>query len=78
MRAKPGNLEALDEYFDAEEDFDMTQEELEKVTVGRLSKNLNYIKNSSALAKRAKLKGYYIEIEPLEVKPMTIHFKRKK
>ena len=56
----------------------MTQEELEKLTVGSLSKNLSYVKNSSALAKRAKSKGYYIDIEPLEIKPTTIHFKKEK
>ena len=78
MRAKPGNLKTLDKYFDTGKDFSMTQEELEKVTVGSLSKNLSYVKNSSALAKRAKSKGYYIDIEPLEIKPMTIHFKKKK
>ena len=78
MRAKTGNLDALDKYFDAGKDFTMTQEEYEKVTVGSLSKNLSYVKNGSALSKRAKSKGYYIEIEPLEIKPMTIHFKKKK
>lgn len=78
MRAKTGNLNALDKYFEAGKDFTMTQEEYEKITFGSLSKNLSYVKNSSALSKRAKSKGYYIEIEPLEIKPMRIHFKREK
>ena len=78
MRAKPGDLNVLDKYFDAGKDFEMTQEEFEKQTNGKLSKDLNYIKTKSALAKRTKTKGFYIEIEPLEIKPMKIHFKKKK
>ncbi len=44
MRAKKGNLEVLNKYFDTEKDFKLTQEEYEKQTGGRLSNNLNYIK----------------------------------
>lgn len=77
MRAKKGDLEVLNKYFDTEKDFKLTQEEYEKQTGGRLSNNLNYIKNRSALAEKANNRGFYLEIKPLEIKPMEIYFRKK-
>lgn len=77
MRAKPGNLKVLDKYFDKGKNFVMTQEEYEKETDGILSKDLNYIKNRSALSRKALERGFYIEVEPIEIKPMRIIFRKK-
>ena len=56
MRAKPGNLKELDKYFDFEKDYDMTEDELEKVTFGSLSKNLYYVKKQFSFAKKNHVK----------------------
>ncbi len=78
MRGKAGNLNNLDELFNLGKDFELSKEEIEKQTNGILSSNLSYLKNNSALAKKAKANGYYLEIEPIEIKPMKIRFRKKR
>ena len=78
MRAKPGNLEVLDKYFASGKDFELTQEELEKETGGKISQDLNYLKKKSALSKKAKKSGFSVDVIPAEVKPMKICFRKLK
>lgn len=78
MRAKPGNLENLKKFFEKDEEFELTKEEYEKITGGILSKDLRYIKNKSKLSRFTNSQNFYLEIIPLEVKPMIIRFKKRK
>lgn len=77
-RSKPGNLKKLDKYFETGKDFELTQDEYERLTGGLLSNNLNYVKNKSKLARTANEKNFYIEIIPVKVSPLKILFKKKK
>lgn len=78
MRAKRGNLDVLNKYFDRGKEFELTQEEYEKETNGILSTDSYYLTHNSALARKSKSKGFYIEIKPMEFKPMKICFKKMK
>lgn len=77
-RGKCGNLDKLSTFFEKGIDFTLSQEEYEKITGGILSENKSYIKNQSALSKITREKGYFIEIEPMQITPMKLHFKKYK
>ncbi len=66
--AKHPKLNALDYLFDAGKDFELTDEQYEKKTGVVLPKRTKYIINDSALAKRARIKGYRIEVVEKKVK----------
>lgn len=58
---KRPNLAELDYLFDKGEDFRLSDRLYQEKTGATLPKEKSYIKHSSALAKWAKEKGYYIE-----------------
>ena len=60
--AKQPRLETLDSLFDSGKDFELTETQYEKKTGATLPKGTYYLKNNSALAKKAKEKGYSIEV----------------
>ena len=59
---KRPKLEALDVLFDSGRNFELTDEQYEKRTGVMLPKRTYYLVNSSALARRAKEKGYNLEV----------------
>ena len=77
-RAKCGDIGKLSKYFNKGKDFVLTQEKYEEITGGILSKNIYYIEKQSKLSRVAKENNYTIEVEPIEVKPMKIFFKKNK
>ena len=60
--AKKPNLQGLESYFGKGKDFRLTDAKYEKLTGAMLPKNSSYLKNRSALARRAESEGYYIEL----------------
>lgn len=78
VKAKPGRLNNLRELLNRKEEFEITEYEYTNITGGTFSKNISYLKNSSALSKFAKDNGYYIEVIPAQIIPMKVYFKLKK
>ena len=66
MARKP-DFEKMEAYFDKGKDFRLTEAQYEKLTGTRLPKGTYYLKNKSALANRAKEKGYWVEVIEKEV-----------
>lgn len=60
--AKHPRLENLDVLFDSGKDFELTDEQYEKKTGAPLPKKSYYLITSSALARKAKDKGYQLEL----------------
>ena len=61
MSKKP-NLNGLEAYFTKGKNFSLTDAEYEKITGAMLPKNISYLRNNSALAKKARLEGYKVEV----------------
>ena len=60
--AKKPNLQGLESFFEKGKDFRLTDSEYEKLTGTMLPKNSSYLKNRSALARKAESEGYSIEV----------------
>lgn len=60
--AKKPNLKNLESLFKTSSEFSLTDAQYEKKTGASLPKNTSYLKNNSALAKKAKEYGYTIEV----------------
>lgn len=60
--AKHPKLENLDVLFDSGKDFELTDEQYEKETGAPLPKKTYYLITGSALAKKAKDKGYQLDL----------------
>ena len=75
---KHPNLNELEYLFEKGVDFHLTAREYEKKTGILLPKDQNYIKNRSALARRAAEHGFEItEIQEKPVIERTVYFKKK-
>ena len=75
---KNPKLDELDYLFEQGTDFRLSEKFYEEKTGVPLPKGKSYLKNSSALANRAKEKGYVIvEIEEKAVIERTVIFKKK-
>lgn len=75
---KRPNLDALNDLFKKGQDFQLSDRRYEEITGASLPKGKYYLLSNSALAKKAKDKGY--EITAIEEKPVierTIYFTRR-
>ena len=75
---KNPDLDKLDDLFESGADFQLTGKLYEERTGAPLPKEKNYIKNSSALSRKATEHGYVIADvteQPIIVK--TVYFKKK-
>lgn len=70
---KHPKLENLDYLFKTKDNFSLTDSQYEAKTGTRLPKNLNYLLNNSALAKRCNNLGYSIEVQE-----KIVYFTKKK
>lgn len=62
MMGKKPKINNLKMLFEKEEDFSLTDAQYEKETGATLPKSIYYLKTNSALAKKAKEYGYYLEV----------------
>ena len=75
---KNPNFTALDDLFDRETDFQLTGALYEELTGASLPKGKSYLKNDSALAKRAKEKGFLIvKVEENPVIERTVFLEKR-
>ena len=75
---KNPNLDKLNEFFEKGEDFQLTNQLYRERTGASLPKTKTYIKNGSALSRKAAEHGYSIvdvREDPIIVK--TVYFKKK-
>lgn len=75
---KSPNLDALDDLFEQACDFQLTDTLYEERTGTSLPKGKSYLKNTSALAKRAKERGFIItDIQEKPIIERTVFLKKK-
>lgn len=78
MGKKP-QLDALDYLFESGNDFQLTGKLYEEKAGAPLPKGKSYLKSGSALARKAKEKGFVIvEVEEKPVIEKTVYFKKEK
>ena len=75
---KHPNLDELEYLFEKGVDFQITAREYEEKTGVPLPKGKNYIKSSSALARKVAEHGYVIiEVQDKPIIERTVYFKKK-
>lgn len=70
---KHPKLENLDYLFETEDKFFLTDNQYETKTGVRLPKNLNYLLNNSALARKCNVLGFSIKVQE-----KVVYFEKKK